>query len=204
MNFVDFARKITIEVEKSIYREYVKSTFDINAIRVHFIPANSELLNTNKEFASCLRYYIDSQTRGLTLKDDIILKYIKDDGLEDKYLEGDIIIFEVQYPEGTAEEDGTNQYLSVLTHELMHAMFKGIPNDSECGAGYDEACTDFLAENFFGEKYFTTYKQLVELKRGTNCLNENLILMCYSKFDEMSEIEKSVVLNHYFNGEPVE
>lgn len=203
MDFLDFATTIINRVEKSIYQEYVKPAFDKRTIKVHFITKESAVLKTNGEFANSLNTYIEWQTRGLTLKDAFILEQIKNDRLEDEYSEGDIIIFQVQYPDGTAEDEMINQYLSVLTHELMHAMFNGIPNDSKRGSGYDEACTDFLAEHFFGEKYFTTYKQLVKLKREGNCLNENLILMYYSEFDEMSNDEKLAVLAHYFKGEPV-
>lgn len=90
---------------------------------------------------------------GLAVRDEWIKKYIREHNLTEAYPDGTVFIFKNE----NCKDD--NKILSTLCHELMHFFFLGINNETDAGQGFNEACTDYLAEQLFGEGYSTDYKQ---------------------------------------------
>lgn len=93
---------------------------------------------------------------GYTIKDEVEIVMLNAEKKRfcHPYKERDVIIF----PNNCTQDN----IASVLAHELMHAMFKGISNHTDEGRGYDEACTDYLARIIVGKDYWTSYGDLLK------------------------------------------
>lgn len=119
---------------------------------------------------------------GLAIRDEWVKQFIKKHNLSDLYPDGTIFIFEKEVPQDE------NMILSILCHELMHYFFHGIENDTDAGQGFNEACTDYLAEQIFGENYITSYRQSQQ---------QNGYMEYYHKFMKGSEEYKRATLDLY-------
>ncbi|MFW5612914.1 MAG: hypothetical protein ACOCNE_08655 [Prevotella pectinovora] len=119
---------------------------------------------------------------GLAVRDKWVKEFIKKHHLSNDYPDGTIFIFEKGVPQKE------NVILSILCHELMHYFFHGIENDTDAGQGFNEACTDYLAEQIFGENYFTAYKQSE---------HRNGYMEYYHRFMDGSEEFKQAILDLY-------
>lgn len=119
---------------------------------------------------------------GLTVDDLIYEFFIVKNHLSDEYPRDTIFIF--RKPETAGIE------LSILCHELMHFFFKGIDNSTDEGQGFNEACTDYLAAEIYGEGYITTYPEFA--RRATEGP-----MIFYRKFLGLDEAAKREILNIY-------
>lgn len=119
---------------------------------------------------------------GLTVDDFIYQYFIVKHNLFVEYPRDTIFIF--RKPETAGIE------LSILCHELMHFFFKGIDNSTDVGQGYNEACTDYLAAEIYGEGYTTTYPAIA--RRATEGP-----MVYYRNFLDADEVTKREILNIY-------
>lgn len=107
-----------------------------------YVPVNDNVL-----------YQYAIANYGLSIRDEHVEKFICDycDGIFPKE---SVFVFDGKHL-------NDDQIKSVLCHELMHFFFIGINNESNQGQGYNEACTDYIANEIFGEGYFSSYYSLL-------------------------------------------
>lgn len=145
-----------------------------------------EFLNISCSQNENVLYLLAKDNLGLAVRDSWVKEFIVKQGLSDKYPDGTIFVF-------NHGNDDDEILESILCHELMHYFFKGIPNDDRDGKGqgYNEACTDFLAREIYGDNYFSSYEQMTD----PNCPS---YMKFYKEFKEGGEIMKKEILKEYF------
>lgn len=163
----EFKEKIVTLVKGSEYKDKVKPGMDP---RIYLIDKNFyDQLSTSNDLEKLIRNFFEMGYFGMTVKYSEYEDY-RVSSPKLKLYERDILIFKYK-------DTRDDQILSILTHELMHSLFPGIDitiNTPECTSdercGYNEACTDYLAEIFYNRitqapgNYFTQYMQKLDEK----------------------------------------
>ena len=180
----DFKTKIIEKVKNNNeYKDYIKQ--DINP-KIYLIDDDFiKKMRDDVPVENIIKSYYQIHALGITIKYKEYESGTFTSTLNGNFIlkERDILIF--KYP-----ESNENQILSTLTHELMHSLFQGIDNTNDEGNGYNEACTDFLAQKFYGKDYFTYYSKLT---------NRKGYLEYYDKFFNSNEEAKNEILKMYFS-----
>lgn len=118
---------------------------------VHSSVFENALQGTNETRGDNTLLLFAEGNYGLAVRDQWVRDFIHEHHLSDQYSDNTIFIF-------IRDDVDDNMLLSTLCHELMHYFFTGIDNETDAGQGYNEACTDHLAAQIFGDGYWTSYK----------------------------------------------
>lgn len=138
-----------------------------------YVPVNDNVL-----------YQYAIANYGLSIRDEHVENFIC------KYCDGifpkeSVFVFDGKYL-------NDDQIKSVLCHELMHFFFIGINNESDKGQGYNEACTDYIANEIFGKGYFSSYYSVLESYNTE-------YMKYYRKFYYGNEEVKQPLIKRYLN-----
>ena len=152
---------------------YVKPEELLKITYKKYVPVNDNVL-----------YQYAIANYGLSIRDEHVENFIC------KYCDGifpkeSVFVFDGKYL-------NDDQIKSVLCHELMHFFFIGIKNESDKGQGYNEACTDYIANEIFGEGYFSSYYSVLESYNTE-------YMKYYRKFYYGNEEVKQPLIKRYLN-----
>lgn len=175
----DFAEGVKAKLE-GLY----KSRMIYKELPIILYKKPSELRNVKeiKDEEEDSLYLLAKDNLGLSVRDKWLIDFVQK--YELPYGRNTIFVFD-------KKDASDNQLLSILTHELVHYFFTGIDSSSDVGQGYNEACTDYLAEIVFGENYFSSYHELLkdEPRQG--------YMKTYAEFYQAEEQAKRLVLELY-------
>lgn len=145
----EYATKVLEKVKNSEYGMYIQRTTPA----IHILTKEDIDKVKNGDIQDILRGWYNEGAKGLTVLEDMFTENMLAYKNESPHLRyRDIVLF--------VQEDFEEHKYSVLVHELMHSIFKGIPNEPDESHEFNEACTDYLAKEFYGESYFTTNEKI--------------------------------------------